>query len=82
MLSRRVEHRGCTRFVLCILELPTHLTLVVSVERTVIGSGLGTLDRAALRMSQRSVVIAATASDAHHKTGYQDPHSFRPLDCL
>jgi hypothetical protein len=79
-LSGRAEHRRCTRAVLGILELHTFLPLVVSVERTVIGSGLGTLDRAALRITQWPLLIAAaTARDAHQNAGYQGPHFLRLL---
>jgi hypothetical protein len=80
LLSGRDEHRGCTRFVLVVLKLQTHLPLVVSAERTVIGSGLGTFDWSTLRrITQRPMIIAAaTASDAHHKASYQGPHT-RPL---
>jgi hypothetical protein len=58
------------------------LPLVVSAERIVIDIGLGALNRATLWIAQWSVVIAATASDAHHEGSYQDPHSLRPFGLL
>src|SRR3954453_4627529 len=81
-LSGRAKHRGRTRFVLGVLELQTLLPLVVIVERTVIGTGLGALDRTTFRIAQWPVLIAvvtASNANAHHKASYQDSHSRSPL---